>query len=259
VSAEIPDFDLLRAINNGMLPRHYLIDNPARRWQAYIGDYLQEEIRAEALTRNLKVFSRFLEVAALTNGEMLNYNNIASDCGVSAVTIKEYFHILSETMIGYTVPAYTRVVKRRLIQTPKFYFFDVSIVNYLTKRRNMLPGSADFGHAFEHFIMQELIAFIGYYRNELTLSYWRTTTGYEVDAILGDAQTAIEIKSCTEVQLRHLHGLKALHEEYPQARLIIVSMDALPRMMNGVEVLPAVQFLQKLWKGEIISFFETNV
>lgn len=252
VSAEVPDFNLLRAVNNGMLPRHYMIENPEKRLQAYVGDYLQEEILAEALTRNLSTFSRFMEVAALTDGEIFNYQNIATDCGVSSATIKEYFSILTETMLGYIVPAYSRVMKRRLIQTSKFYFFDVGIVNYLTKRKNMLPGSTDFGHSFEHFIIQELIAYIGYSNDRHELSYWRTASGYEVDAILDDARVAVEIKSCAEVQSRHLRGLKAFGEEHPEARLIIVSLDINPRMMSGVEVWPAVQFLQKLWSGKII-------
>ena len=252
VSEEFPDFNLIRAVNNGMLPRHYLIENPHKRLQAYIGDYLQEEIRAEALTRNLNSFSRFLEIAALTNGEIVNYNNIATDAGVSAPTIKEYFSILSETMLGYMIPAYAKAIKRRLIQSPKFYYFDVGIVNYLTKRHELAPGSVDFGHAFEHLIIQELIAYLGYTDNTNTLSYWRTTSGYEVDAILGDAKIAIEIKSTEEVQSRHLKGLKAFSEEHPEARLIVVSLDRTPRVMNGVEILPATDFLHKLWKRQII-------
>lgn len=252
VSAELTDFNLFRAVNNGMIPRHYLIENPWKRLQAYVGDYLQEEILAEALTRNLHSFSRFLEAAALTNGEMLNYQNIATDCGVSSPTAKEYFSILVETLLGYMVPAYSRTVKRRLIQTPKFYFFDVGIVNYLTKRKNLSPGSTDFGHAFEHFIIQELIAYIGYTCSEHHLSYWHTASGYEVDVILGDAKVAVEIKSCAEVQSRHLKGLRAFKEEHPNVRLMIVSLDASPRIMNGIEVWPAMQFLQKLWTGKII-------
>lgn len=251
VSEELPDFDLIHAVNNGMLPRHYLIENPHKRLQAYIGDYLQEEIRAEALTRNLNSFSRFLEIAALTNGEIVNYNNIATDAGVSAPTVKEYFSILSETMLGYMIPAYAKTIKRRLIQSPKFYYFDVGIVNYLAKRYELVPGSVDFGHAFEHLMIQELIAYLGYTDSPDTLSYWRTTSGYEVDVILGDAKVAIEIKSSEEVQSRHLKGLKAFSEEHPGARLIIVSLDRTPRVMNGVEVLPATDFLHKLWNGQI--------
>jgi predicted AAA+ superfamily ATPase len=252
VSSETPNFDLIKACNNGMLPRHYLVENAANRLRAYVGDYLQQEIKAEALTRNLNTFSRFMEVAALSNGEVLNYNNIASECGVSAPTVKEYFSILEETLIGYTIPAFTRNVKRRVIQSPKFYYFDVGIANFLLKRTEINPGSPEFGHAFEHFILQEIIAYIGYFRPQQNLSYWRTSSGYEVDAIIGNAETAIEIKSSDEVQSHHTKGLKAFSEEFPDARLIIVSLDKNPRKMNNVEIYPAVQFLSMLWNG---SFF----
>ncbi|HOG19062.1 MAG TPA: DUF4143 domain-containing protein [Salinivirgaceae bacterium] len=249
VSAEIPDFDLVKACNNGMLPRHYLVENPENRLLAYVGDYLQHEIKAEALTRNLNSFTRFMEVAALSNGEILNYNNIASECGVSAPTVKEYFSILEETLIGYTIPAFTRNVKRRVIQSPKFYYFDVGIANFLLKRATILPGSPEFGHAFEHFIMQELIAYIGYFRPLQNLSYWRTSSGYEVDAIIGNAEVAIEIKSSDEAQSHHTKGLKAFSEEFPNCRLILVSLDKYPRRMNNVEIYPALEFLKMLWNG----------
>jgi predicted AAA+ superfamily ATPase len=152
VSAEIPDFDLIKAVNNGLLPRHYLVGNAWKRIQVYVGIYLQEEIQSEALVRNLSSFNRFLEAAALTNGEMVNYQNIATDCGVSANTAKEYFNILSDTMVGYMIPAFTKTLKRRLVQSPKFYYFDVGIVNYLLNRKKLLPGSVDFGHALEHLL-----------------------------------------------------------------------------------------------------------
>lgn len=251
VSAEIPDFDLLKACNNGMIPRHYLTENATKRLQAYIGDYLQEEIKAEALTRNLTTFSRFMEVAALSNGEVLNYSNIASECGVSAVTVKEYFAILEETLIGYTIPAYTHRVKRRVIQSPRFYYFDVGIANFLLKRSRLRPGSPEFGHALEHFIIQEIIAYHGYSEKSGNISYWRTTSGYEVDVIIGDAEVAIEIKSSGEVQSHHTRGLKAFSEEFPGAELIMVSMDKLPRLMNGIAVYPVMNFLARLWNGNI--------
>ena len=251
VSAEIPDFDLIKACNNGMMPRHYLVDDAGKRIHAYVGDYLQQEIKAEALTRNLKTFSRFMEIAALSNGEVVNYNNIASECGVSAPTVKEYFSILEETLIGSTIPAFTKNVKRRVIQSPKFYYFDVGIVNFLLRRRSLLPGSAEFGHAFEHLIMQELIAYIGYSESQHSLSYWRTTSGYEVDAVIGNANVAIEIKSTEEVHSHHTRGLKAFSEEFPNSRLIIVSMDKYPRRMNEIDVIPAQHFLKMLWNGEL--------
>lgn len=253
VSREIPDFDVVKAVNNGMLPRHYLINDPWNRLEGYIGNYLQQEIEAEALSRNLSTFSRFLEVAALTDGEMVNYQNIATDCGVSANTIKAYFDILQETMIGYYIPAFRNVQKRRLIKAPRFYFFDVGIVNYLCNRRKMEPGSTDFGHGFEHLIVQELMAYLSYTHSRKTISYWRTTSGYEVDIIYGDAEVAIEVKSSSEVQSRHMKGLKAFSEEHPAARAIIVSLDAAYRRMNQVEVWPVTQFLNALWNGDILN------
>lgn len=257
VSAEIPDFNLIKACNNGMLPRHYLIENATKRLQAYVGDYLQQEIMAEALSRNLSSFTRFLEVAALSDGEMVNYNNIASDCGVSAVTVKEYFSILEETLVGFMLPAYTKVRQRRVIKAPKFYYFDVGIVNYLTHRVNLLPGSADFGHAFEHFIVQELVAYVDYRQKHVVLSYWRTASGIEVDVVVSDEYSsdilfAIEIKSSEEIQNRHLKGLRSFRDEYPDTKLIVVGLDKISRATeDGISVLYATDFLKALWDGEL--------
>lgn len=252
VSAEIPDFDLIKAVNNGMIPRHYMVNNPRERFRAYIGVYLDEEIREEALSRNLKSFSRFLEVAAISNGEMIVYKNIAQDCGIDYRTVKEYFEILNDTLIGYFIQGFTSTIKRRAIQSPKFYFFDVGIVNYLMNKMNLLPGSEAFGSSFEHFIIQELIAYLGYTQSSEKLTYWRTSSGYEVDAIIGEGRIAIEIKSTEEVKSRHLKGLKAFLDDFPEAKAIVVSLDKYPRILNGVEILPAMHFLKALWNDEIV-------
>lgn len=252
VSAEIPDFNLIKAVNNGLIPRHYMINNPWERFRAYIGVYLSEEIREEALSRNLKSFSRFLEVAAMSNGEMIVYKNIAQDCGIDHRTVKEYFQILNDTLIGYLIPGFTATVKRRAIQAPRFYFFDVGIANYLLNRKNILPGTEIFGHSFEHLIIQELIAYLSYTQSSENITYWRTSSGYEVDAIIGNGRIAIEIKSTDEVKSRHLKGLKAFKEDFLHARIIIVSLDKYSRVMNGVEIIPAGQFLKSLWNSEII-------
>lgn len=253
VSAEIPDFDLLKAVNNGMLPRHYTVANPWERFRAYIGVYLNEEIREEAISRKLNSFSRFLEVAAFSNTEMVVYKNIAQDCGIDHRTVKEYFEILQDTLIAYLIPGFGSTRKRRAILAPKFYFFDVGVANYLSNRKNILQGSDAFGHAFEHLIIQELIAYLGYRNSDKALSYWRTSSGYEVDAIIGNGLVAIEIKSSNEVNSRHLKGLKAFQEDFPNARAIVVSMDKNRRILNGVEVFPALEFLKALWNDEIIS------
>lgn len=252
VSTEIPDFDLIKAINNGMIPRHYTIDNPQKRLQAYIGDYLKEEIQSEAIVRQLASFNRFLDIAAQSDGEIINYTNIAQDCGVSSITVREYFNILEQTLIGYIIPAFTLSKKRKALQSPKFYYFDIGIVNHLLHRRKLLPGSVDFGHAFEHFMIQEIIAYLSYTESYEQLSYWRTSNGYEVDAIIGEGRIAIELKSSEEVQSRHTKGLKAFEEEFPNARKIIVSLDKNRRTLNGIEIIPATEFLKMMWNNEII-------
>jgi predicted AAA+ superfamily ATPase len=252
VSAEIPDFDLIRAVRNGMIPRHYTMANPWRRMQAYIGDYLNEEIRAEALSRNLLAFTKFMEVAAQCDGEIIVYKNIAQDCGISANAVKEYFNILEQTLIGYLIPGFSATKKRRAILAPKFYYFDVGIANYLLKRRELVPGTDSFGHAFEHFLMQEIIAFAGYNLLDDKVTYWRSG-GYEVDCIIGDGRVAIEFKSCDEVKSRHLKGLKAFQEDFPQTRLIVVSLDKYRRLSNDVEIIPAAEFLRDLWEGKIVK------
>jgi predicted AAA+ superfamily ATPase len=195
VSSEIPDFNLVKAVNNGLIPRHYMINNPWERFRAYIGVYLNEEIREEALSRNLKSFSRFLEVAAMSNGEMVVYKNIAQDCGIDHRTVKDYFEILIDTLIGYLITGFTATIKRSAIMAPKFYFFDVGIANYLLNRKNLLPGTDSFGHSFEHLIIQEIIAYLGYSQSCESLTYCRTSSGYEVDSIIGNGRIAIEISN----------------------------------------------------------------
>ena len=229
VSAEVGDLDIDRAVNYGMLPPHYLAKNPSRMLSAYIQVYLKEEIKEEALVRNLDSFQRFLEVAALTDGEMINNNNIAQDCGVSATTVSSYFDILEDTLIGYRIPAFRKVMKRRLVQAPRFYYFDVGVSNHLLHRKDMVRGTDE------------------------QLSYWRTYTGIEVDAVIGDARVAIEIKSVEEVKKKHLKGLKAFGEEYPQSRRIIVSLDRINRRIENIEYIYIKDFLAQLWRSEIYS------
>lgn len=251
VSTEIPDFDLDRAVNNGMIPRHYLIQNATKRIRGYVGNYLQSEIMEEARVRNLAVFNRFLEAAALTSGKMLVFSNVAADCGVSSVTAKAYFEILKDTLFGYTVPAYTKTKKRKLIQAPKFYLFDVGITNYLLHRSHLQQGSPEYGHAFEHLIIQELIAYLGYQQREEEISYWRTSSGLEIDVLLGDAKVGIEIKSTKELRNNQLKGLRSFGEDYPEARLIAVTLDKYRRFVDNIEIIPVMEFFVDLWAGKI--------
>ena len=249
VSAEIPDFNLQQAITYGMLPPHYLAKNPRRRLSAYIDVYLKEEIKEEALVRNLDAFQRFLEVAAMTDGEMINLKNIAQDCGISANTVAAYFDILEDTLVGFRVPAFTKKQKRRIMQAPRFYYFDVGVANHLLHRKELVRGTEAYGHAFEHLVIQEIRAWLSYTESDEDLAYWRTYSGQEVDVIIGDARVAIEIKSSEEVQSRHLKGLKAFAEENPEARLMIVSLDPIERKIGNIECIYVFNFFHQLWNG----------
>jgi uncharacterized protein len=252
IQSEIPEFDLLKALNNGLLPRHYLSSTPKKLIESYIGNYLRDEIVSEAKIRNINAFTQFLEAASFSNGEMVNYTNIAAECGVSSVTVKEYFQILEDTLIGRFLPSFQKKPKRRVILAPKFYYFDVGIANYLLKRGQIEMGSEAFGAAFEHFIYQELYAHSKYSNLDYAISYWRTTSQIEVDFILGAHQVAIEVKGTNNVQTRHLKGLRSFAEEYPVQQLIVVSTDPVARIIGNISVLPWKLFLEKLWDGKII-------
>ena len=227
VSAEIPDYDLERAVQNGMIPRHYMVANARNRLKSYIELYLKEEIIEEAVVQNVDDFVRFLEVAAISDGEMLNYENVAADCGVSANTVKAYYKILCDTLLGFEVPAYSKVIKRKLTKASRFYFFDVGIANYLTGRHHLAPKTPEYGHAFEHLVMQEI-------------------------AVIGDARVAIEIKSTDSVQASHKKGLAEFAKEHPNVRQILVSRDRVTRRSGDVDLYYVTDFFKELWEGKII-------
>lgn len=252
VSREIANFDIVRAINNGLLPRHYDATDSEHMHRSYIGDYLKEEIAAEALTRNVPTFSRFLDAAAFSNGKVVNFQNIARECGVSAPTVKEYFTILEDTLVARFLPAFQKKPKRRIVLSPKFYFFDVGIANTLMRRGTVAQGGELFGRAFEHFIFQELSAHRHYSGLEYPLSYWRTTSGYEVDFILGNGEIALEVKTVSEIQSHHIKNMRVFQEEYKPKRSLVVSQDKRRRVIDSIEIMPWQEFLNDLWSGNII-------
>ena len=251
VSAEIPDFDLERAVQNGMIPRHYMVANARNRLRAYIDLYLKEEIIEEALVQNVDEFIRFMEVAAIMDGEILNYENVASDCEVSANTVKSYYKILEDTLLGFEVPAYRKVIKRKLYKSPRFYYFDVGIANHLTQRYHLAPKTPEYGHAFEHLIMQEIRAYLGYTGSEEELTYWHTYENLEVDAVIGDARVAIEIKSKEHIDHDDKKGVTEFAKEHPDTRQIIVSRDRISRRSGDVDIYYVTDFFKMLWDGEI--------
>lgn len=250
VYPEIMDqFDLAHLLLNGALPSIFSSQDPHDHLKAYVGEYLKEEIIAEAATRNVPAFTRFLEVAAISNGQMINYENISKDAQVTRSTVQNYYQILRDTLIGVDLPAYRKTKTRKAIQTHKFYFFDLGIVNYLKRQKSISEGSAEFGPTLEAFIHHELSSFCDYVPGH-ELSYWRSQSNYEVDFLL-DEEIAIEVKSTKTVNQKDLRGLSALSEDLKLRRQIIVCRESQPRRIGAVEILPIQKFLERLWDNSL--------
>jgi len=240
-------FDLLRALTYGTLPSIYISDDAGADLRAYVGDYLREEIAHEGLTRNLAAFSRFLEVSALCNGKILNFTQIASDAQVARTTVHEYFAILKDTLIGFELPALGLARKRKPLETSKFFFFDIGVARQIQGRGPLNERSPDFGEAFEAWMFHELCSYTDY-EDAGELRYWRTTSGFEVDFVLGD-HLAIEVKSAARVTERDTRGLLAIQEEKKFRHCILVCLEPRPRHIGNIEVEPYGTFLEKLWDG----------
>lgn len=248
---ETEGFVLEDVLKSGLLPPHFLSLSPIEELRSYVSDYLKEEIAAEALTQNIPAFSTFLKVAAITSSELINYVNIAQEVGVSHKVVRTYFDILEDTLLGFRIQPWKKSVSRRLIKTEKFYLFDVGLTTYLSKRNPVL-GSSDFGKAFEQFILMELKAFQAYRHPDLDISFWRTSSGQEIDFIVGDKQLVIEVKGSSRVQDAHLNHLNALMEEGPVKHAVVVCLEKVPRRVGDIYILPWEHFLERLWAGDFI-------
>jgi predicted AAA+ superfamily ATPase len=249
--AEMEGFDLEQIVVSGLLPPHFLSSDPVQDIRSYVADYLKEEIAAEAVIQNIPAFAEFLRVAALTSGELLNYTNVGRETGVSAKVVRNYFQILEDTFLGFRITPWRKVRNRRLIETEKFYLFDVGVTNYLARRAPRI-GTPEFGNSFEHYILMELKAYQAYRNPELDIRYWRTSTGFEVDFVLDDMNVAIEVKASQRVHSTHTRGLRALLEEHTVKRAVIVSLEKQQKKLDSsIEVMPWQVFLNTLWSGEL--------
>ena len=227
-------------------------DNAQKYLSSYVEIYLKEEIQMEALTRNLAGYHRFLNAAACMNGEIVNFSKIADDAQLKANTVRDYYQILQDTLIGELLPSWKKSTKRKAVSKGKFYFFDLGVVNALKNVWQLEPGSDPYGKAFEHFIYGEIKASINHYENREQLSHWRSQSGNrEVDFVIGD-KTAIEVKSKNNIFKRDILGLLALSEEKtPWKNKLLVSRD--PQRGNfadGIVKIPWQDFLQNLWQGK---------
>jgi len=248
---ETQGFDLEGAMVSGLLPPHFLSPDPIRDLRSYVADYLKEEIAAEAAVQSIPAFSEFLRVAALTSGELLNYTNVAREAGVSAKVVRSYFQILEDTLLGFRVASWRKSKTRRMIETEKFYLFDIGVANYLS-RRTAREGTPEFGKAFEHYILMELKAYQAYRNPELDIRYWRTSTGTEVDFILGEMDVGLEIKGARRVHEGDLKGLTALLTDHKVKHPLLISLEREPRKIGAkIRALPWEVFLRELWAGAL--------
>lgn len=246
---EVTGFNLERVMVSGLLPPHVLSPDPKEDLRAYVADYLKEEIVAEALTQNIPAFREFLRVAAITSSELINYVNIARETGVSHKVVRTYFDILEDTYLGFRIPPWKKSKNRRMITTEKFYLFDVGVANYLARRQPRI-GSPEFGKAFEHYILMELKAYQAYRNPDWPISFWRTSTGREVDFVLGDKELAVEIKGAARVHEGDIGGLQALLEDGPVKKSFIVGLEKQPRRLTkDIEIIPWDLFVERLWQG----------
>ncbi|MEN8758108.1 MAG: AAA family ATPase [Desulfobacterales bacterium] len=239
-------FDLYQAIEHGLIPSIYFSDEPRADLQAYAGSYLQQEILAEGTTRNIPAFSRFLHVAALCNATIVNFTNVANDAQVARTTVYEYFEILKDTLLLYELPAWRKSKKRKPIASSKYYFFDIGVVSVL-QDREFRAGTPEFGGAFETYLLHELKCFSDYVSGE-RLSYWRSTSGFEVDFILGD-HTAVEIKAKKNVSAKDIKPLRMLAEEAILKQYVCVSLEPRRRKVGDIDILPYKEFLDLMWDG----------
>ena len=253
VTAELGSVDLLRILNHGMIPSHYLQEGYKKALKAYAQDYLKEEVFDEGMTRNIPAFSRFFDAMGYSHGELTNYSNIARECGVDSKTVKEYYQILVDTLLGTMVEPFKRRQDRGVIsRAAKFYLFDVGVAGAITKRRLEAEKGELFGKAFEHFILMEISAFNSYNELDYDINFWRTKSGLEVDFVLGRGEVAIEVKGSSLIDKRDLRPLRAFIEEYSPKKALVVCNERAERIHGQIRIMPYKKFLQDLWEGNII-------
>ena len=239
-------FDLNQALHWGTLPEIFECSTDDEKKQflmAYAHTYLKEEIGREQFVRNLLPFRKFLEVAAQCNGQILNFAAIARDTHLDEKTVKSYFLLLEDTLLGYMLEPYHGSLRKRVHQKPKFYFFDTGVVRALAQHLTvpLLPSTSAYGHAFEHFFITECMRLSSYYQLEYKFSYVRTVNDQEIDLIIerpNQATLLIEIKSAREVYAEMFKPLQLLKDEFPDAVLLGVSNDPYAKQFGDIKALP---------------------
>lgn len=241
-----PSFELEFALRWGMLPKIYALktdDEKIRFLQAYALTYLKEEVWSEQLVRKMDPFRQFLEVAAQCNGKIINYNKIARDVGADDKTVKNYFAILEDTLLGFMLEPFHHSFRKRLQASPKFYFFDIGAVRAIAKQLTLMPSpqTSYYGDLFEQFVILECIKLANYFKYEYRFSYLMTAAGVEIDLVVerpGQKTLFIEIKSNRHVQTEDLTALQKITSDFGNAEALCFSKDKRKKKLGEVMVFP---------------------
>jgi predicted AAA+ superfamily ATPase len=252
MAAELgPRFDLSRALHQGLIPLVWSSRRPAQTLRAYVGLYLREEVQLEGIVRRIEPFARFLEAISFSHAAVLNVSEVARECGVSRKTVEAYLEILEDLLLAFRLPVFAKRAKRHLIAHPKFYWFDAGAFVSMRPAGPLDRPEEIAGAALEGLVAQHLRAWIDYSGEDLSLAFWRTKSGTEVDFVLYGATGfwAIEVMNAARVRPRDLSGLRAFREDYPDAKALLVyrGRDALE--IDGIRCVSVEQFLLRLVPG----------
>lgn len=242
------DFDLVRSIALGNLPTVHRVDDPERYLAGYVGTYLREEVMAEALTRNLDAFSRFLTAASFSQASVLSITSVARDSGVNRKTVEGYFDLLDDLLIAFRLRVFQRRATRAMTAHPKFYFFDAGVYRAIRPKGPLDPAEEIDGAAIETLVAQELRAVNDGLHLGYELSFWRTRAGQEVDFVLYGERglVAIEVKRSSRYHERDLAGLRAFGTDYPEAQLLLFYGGERDYAVDGIRVMPLARALPEL-------------
>jgi len=251
------NFKLDVALSWGLLPAQINLKNKQDKKEylkAYTLSYLKEEIQLEQIVRKLNPFRKFLEVAAQMNAKPINYSKIAQDIGVDTTTVQNYYSILEETLVGFYLRAYHSSIRKSQRLSPKFYLFDTGVCRALkgTLDLPLLPQTDEFGEAFEHFIILEILKLIEYSRKDWKCFYLLTKDGAEIDLIIerpGDKTVCIEIKSSKKVTKKDIKNLSRLGTDIPQSVLYCLSRDPIKRQINNTICIDWREGLNEIFKN----------
>lgn len=251
------DFDLERVLRYGCLLPALTGDSPLDYMNSYLQTYLTHEIQAEAQLRNLAGFSRFLEIAARQNAQVTNISNIARDAGAHRTTVKGYFQVLVDTLMGNWLPAWKLKRSNKQVQQSKFYFFDCGVVRALTGRAAFEPSPEELGVLLESLVFNELRAYLAYRGLDYPMSYFRNYYGTEVDFLIETpaGYMAIEVKSATTWSRKFNSGFRSAKEALDPivVKSIGVFNGPRPALVDGIELYPVGVFLEELWSDRLFG------